>query len=270
MDNSDACRILPVPQPSSADAKLPQRSESKLVKETNFILSFGTDDHAERFSKRIGGWISTHDPLFLAPDTVIPYARFLEPGHPRFLDPGAENRLCYSIHWQLVFSQALEGPAPGGAEFTKHVRFDAGRDGSIRAGTTGSIEALVAELGHAGEDVSGTLSTLLDKPVAISNNQVVLEAFTWTVSPGATAVVALWQLVEEFKLVDKDGILLFAAGSANCLWKIYDYRIESHAIPGNQALASVETNEVLHKGVKLQSAQKEFTRSHGAPAAVPG
>lgn len=234
MNTLTAQTQLPVPKPSSPADILPQSSPAKLLTQTDIPIYVRVDDHANRFSTNVGNdHISTSDPLFLAPESAPHYARFLPP-----FTPGAQ--LAYSCHWELVQQLPLVGPV----DFTRTVQWTSG------ASTT-DITSFSAEIGASGAGLSTTLSASTSHSVTVSGSQAETQEFKFSVPEGETRVIAFWQLVETFALVDKDGKPLPAYSG---LWRIHDSDGD-----GNQARAWFDAGQLVNRARTVFTDQTSFS-----------
>lgn len=227
-----AYESLPVPVPTSQHDVLPNQSEPKLLSQTSIPVYVRSDDNWHRFSMKSGQYICIQDPLFLAPDSDPHYARFIPP-----LPAGIQ--LAYWAHWELIDSFPLDGPT----KFTREVKWTCGTK-------TTETTTFSAELGASGGGISAKLSLSTGYSVEVAESREETQTFDFDIPKGEARVIAFWQLVESFRLVDSSGNLATYSG----LWHIYDVDGD-----GNQARAWLDVSELVHRGKTLRLSQTSFS-----------
>lgn len=214
-------KSFPVPTPERPDEILPGVSDASEVITADVSLYFKTDDNSHRFSKKLEtdpSWISIKDPLFLAGDNAEHYARFMPP-LPRGI------KLAFTQRWHLLHRATVTGQST----YTYKL--------SITEGTEKTIaESFSAQLGASYEGLSATLSRTTSTSVTVSTSMTTEQTLSFEVPKDEVTVVAVWQLVQTFLLVDEDGKPFTYPPSG--IWRITDNDGD-----GNQARVSFPLNE---------------------------
>ncbi|RKG63908.1 hypothetical protein D7W79_39715 [Corallococcus exercitus] len=183
-------------------------------------LYFKTDDNSHRFSEKLETdptWISIKDPLFQAGNDAAHYARFI-PELPQGI------KLAYTARWHLLHSITVKGET----EYTYELSLTEGTEKT-------TAESFSAQLGASYEGLSATLSHTLSTSVTVATSMTTKQTLVFKVPEGKETVIAVWQLVQTFLLVDKDDKPFKYLGG---LWRITDNDGD-----GNQARVSFPLNQ---------------------------
>lgn len=168
VDLLDPSAYPPIPKPTDKDS-LPSQTSSKIL-------------------------VSTHDiPLFVTlsgTGTYVPVkgAYWLKPPFP------VQPKIAYKRYWIATGSCILIGPQ----HFSKEISTKQGMSKT-------QSSTLSCELGVALKGLSGRLSQTTSTSITITEEESVKESYSFDVKSGTTVVYTLWQLVEEFALVDNAG-----------------------------------------------------------------
>ncbi|NOJ85305.1 hypothetical protein [Myxococcus xanthus] len=217
-----------MPKPKSLNEILPGASAESAVITADVSLYFKTDDNSHRFSKKLETdptWISIKDPLFQAGNDAAHYARFIPP-------LPQEIKLAYTARWHLLHSATVTGQST----YTYKLNFTEGTEKT-------TAESFSAQLGASYEGLSATLSHTLSTSVTVSTSMTTEQMLSFEVPKNGVTVVAVWQLVQTFLLVDEDGKpFTYPPGG---IWRITDNDGD-----GNQASVSFPLNE---RGVNINT-----------------
>lgn len=201
------------PDPASVDRRM--LSHAEVASQTNLPpipLPTGPDDLPPAVSPSIV--VSTNDiPLFIyfwgdeGPDHGSYFAVTTANTPPLSLSPSfpSPSRIAYNRYWLNAGNYIIVGPQT----FSQSITTTEGM--SVTDSTT-----LSAEVGVAVGDLSAKLSATTSHSVTISNDQSQTQTYTLPETPaGKTCVYTLWQLVDEFILVDGNNNPIQWSGKLN-------------------------------------------------------
>jgi hypothetical protein len=163
--------LPPPPHSETVLSDLPQRSESVLISahEAPLFVHWSFDKKHWAWGPVSGRYVD------------------LRPRFPR----GAQ--LAFRKYWYQVGSEILTGPVSHSESYTL----------TYTHGMTNS-QTLGGELGVSYKGLSGKLSATTTRSVTVSEQTSKEKTFATNVNAGDIAVFTIWQLVEEFALVDAD------------------------------------------------------------------
>jgi hypothetical protein len=219
---------LPVPKPSHPDDILPQTSDTLLVVDAACqpcvnVQDFDAPIPVDKF------------PMHDYPQP--PIDGILDPVFP----PGA--KLAYSIYWDLQKTYTLVGPQ----DFSDEVAY-------TRGASETDTNTVSAQLGVAAGDLSAKLTETTSHSVSVSTTTTETTKVDTTVDAGVTRILAVWQLVELFAIVDSAGNLLPPYGGA---FKFYD-RDYGEVVPVVGLPASFPAGQLVNRTVHITNDTTDF------------
>ena len=160
--------LPPIPKPANKDALMPEKSIEILVSTHGIELS-----------------------VCVGKDTYIPAVHEFFRGEPPF---PASTKVAYKRYWINTGSYTLNGPQ----HFEQSITTSQGMS------KTKSL-TMSAELGVAWQGLSAKISATTSTSISITEEKSVTEKYSFDVKSGTTVVYTLWQLVEEFVMMDNAG-----------------------------------------------------------------
>lgn len=175
-----ASGLPPIPQPTNPDSALPEKSEVMVVA------------------------TKPAPPLFVTfGDGRVPISTFQQP--PFSVSPAfpTGNQIQYKRYWVRLAMQVLTGPQT----------YEHGIQSTQGMSVTDE-KKISASIGIAVKGLSASLTATFSHSVTVSQQETVTNNYTVPVPAGKTCNWALWQLIDEFVILDSDGAPLVWNGKA--------------------------------------------------------
>jgi hypothetical protein len=167
----DSSSYPPVPKPENKDDFPPQKSSEMLVSTHDiapFIYFWGDKGESQ------GNYVpAVSNEYFTTPPFPVP------------------SKILYKRYWLNTGSYKLVGPQ----HFSKALTTKQGMSQT-------ESSTMSAEIGVELKGLSAKLSETLTTSITITEERSVTETYDFEVKAGTTVVYTLWQLIEEFALVD--------------------------------------------------------------------